>query len=60
MEYYQSNKHLRRGEFPSEGYRFCVDRIPGAARIGFCWAIPADAKKPNDERNKSGKYIKEK
>jgi len=30
------------------------------ARIGFYWAIPADAEKPSDERVKSGKYIKEK
>lgn len=36
------------------------NRIPGATKIGFYWAIPADAEKPNDERIKSGKYIKEK
>ncbi len=35
------------------------DRIPGATKIGLYWAIPADAEKPNDERIKSGKYIKE-
>lgn len=35
-------------------------RIPGAAKIGSYWAIPADAEKPNDLRIKSGKYIKEK
>ena len=33
-------------------------RIEGAVRIGYAWAIPADAKKPKDERIKSGKYIK--
>ncbi len=33
-------------------------RIPGAERLGYCWAIPRDAKKPNDARIKSGKYIK--
>lgn len=33
-------------------------RIPGAAKIGSYWAIPADAVKPKDERIKSGKYIK--
>lgn len=33
-------------------------RIPGATRIGSYWAIPADAEKPNDQRIKSGKYIK--
>lgn len=35
-------------------------RIPGAMRIGFAWAIPADAEKPKDQRIKSGKYIKNK
>ena len=35
-------------------------RIPGATKIGSYWAIPSDAEKPNDERIKSGKYIKEK
>ena len=34
--------------------------IPGAIKIGSYWAIPSDAEKPNDERIKSGKYIKEK
>ena len=33
-------------------------RIPGATKIGSYWAIPSDAKKPKDERIKSGKYIK--
>lgn len=33
-------------------------RIPGATKIGSYWAIPADAKKLNDQRVKSGKYIK--
>lgn len=36
------------------------DRIPGAMKIGFYWAIPADAEKPDDQRIKSGKYIKNK
>lgn len=36
------------------------DRIPGATKIGSFWVIPADAKKPADERIKSGRYIKEK
>ena len=35
-----------------------TDRIPGATKIGSYWAIPADAEKPNDQRIKSGKYIK--
>lgn len=39
----------------------CVEgRIPGATKIGSYWAIPADAVKPDDQRIKSGKYIKEK
>ena len=36
------------------------DRIPGATKIGSYWAIPADAEKPEDQRIRSGKYIKEK
>lgn len=35
------------------------ERIPGATKIGSYWAIPANAKKPKDQRIKSGKYIKE-
>lgn len=35
-------------------------RIEGAKKFGSCWAIPVGAKKPNDLRVKSGKYIKEK
>lgn len=34
------------------------ERIPGAFRIGYVWAIPADAKKPKDARVRSGKYVK--
>ena len=34
------------------------ERIPGAVRIGYSWAIPDDAPKPADARIKSGKYIK--
>lgn len=33
-------------------------RVAGATKIGSYWAIPADAKKPKDERIKSGKYKK--
>ena len=36
------------------------DRIPGATKIGSYWAIPAEVEKPNDQRIRSGKYIKEK
>ena len=34
------------------------ERIPGAARMGYVWAIPTDAEKPKDARVKSGKYVK--
>ena len=34
-------------------------RIPGATKIGNMWVIPIDAKKPKDERIKSGRYIKQ-
>lgn len=33
-------------------------RVPGAIRIGYVWAIPADAEKPKDARVRSGKYVK--
>lgn len=33
-------------------------RIPGALKSGSYWGIPADAEKPDDQRVKSGKYIK--
>jgi hypothetical protein len=33
------------------------NRIKGAKKIGYMWVIPEDAKKPNDARIKSGKYI---
>ena len=37
----------------------CSDgRILGAMKIGSYWAIPENAKKPEDNRIKSGKYIK--
>ena len=32
-------------------------RIDGAVKFGHAWAIPADAKKPEDNRVTSGKYI---
>ena len=35
-------------------------RIEGAYKVGAYGLIPEDAKKPKDERIKSGKYIKEK
>ena len=34
------------------------ERIPGASRMGYVWAIPTDAEKPKDARVKSGKYVR--
>lgn len=34
-------------------------RIEGTLKFGRQWAIPCDAKKPEDTRIKSGKYKKE-
>ena len=39
----------------------CIQgRIKGAIKFGNMWAIPADTKKPKDERVKNGRYIKTK
>lgn len=39
--------------------RLCLEnRIPGATKLGNMWAIPFNAKKPEDKRVKSGLYIK--
>ncbi|MCR5837282.1 MAG: helix-turn-helix domain-containing protein [Lachnospiraceae bacterium] len=35
-------------------------RIKGAVKFGNMWAIPANTKKPKDERVKNGRYIKTK
>ena len=37
-----------------------VGRIEGASKIGNLWVIPVDTPKPDDNRIKSGKYIKKK
>lgn len=34
-------------------------RIEGAVKFGKSWAIPAEAKKPIDQRIKTGRYIKQ-
>ena len=34
------------------------ERIPGVFRIGNMWAIPTDAKKPEDARIRNGHYLK--
>ena len=44
-------------------YKFVLcseNRIEGAIRIGYLWAIQANAKKPKDARIKSEKYRKNK
>ena len=39
----------------------CLEgRIEGASKIGNLWVIPVDMPKPDDNRIKSGKYIKKK
>ena len=39
----------------------CLEgRIEGASKIGNLWVIPVDTPKPDDNRIKSGKYIKSK
>lgn len=39
----------------------CLEgRIDGASKIGNLWVIPVDTPKPDDNRIKSGKYIKKK
>ena len=39
----------------------CLEgRIEGASKIGNLWVIPVDTPKPDDNRIKSGKYIKKK
>lgn len=39
----------------------CLEgRIEGASKIGHLWVIPVDTPKPDDNRIKSGKYIKKK
>ena len=39
----------------------CLEgRIEGASKIGNLWVIPVDTSKPDDNRIKSGKYIKKK
>lgn len=35
------------------------ERINGAIKIGYVWAIPENAEKPLDARIKSGQYIKQ-
>lgn len=39
----------------------CLEgRIDGASKVGNVWVIPDDAPKPEDNRIKSGKYVKQK
>ena len=32
--------------------------VAGVIKFGHAWAIPSDAEKPEDQRIKSGKYVK--
>ncbi len=36
------------------------ERIEGATKIGHIWVIPERTEKPDDQRVKSGKYVKKK
>lgn len=39
----------------------CLEgRIDGASKVGNVWVIPDGAPKPEDNRIKSGKYVKQK
>lgn len=62
MEYMSINQAAQKwGISPRRIQVLCKqDRIPGVCRIGNVWAIPKVAKKPEDARIKSGKYIKAK
>lgn len=61
MEYMTANEAANKWGISSRRvYTLCTEgRIKGIARLGNAWAIPKDAKKPNDARVKSGRYIKE-
>ena len=40
--------------------KMCLEgKIPGARKINNSWSIPDDAMRPNDQRVKSGEYIKD-
>lgn len=60
MEYMSISQAAEKwGVTPRRIQVLCVqERIPGATRIGYVWAIPKDAEKPKDARVKSGKYVK--
>ena len=62
MEYMSINQAAQEWGITSRRVQvLCAqDRIEGACRIGNMWAIPKDARKPEDARIKSGKYIKTK
>ena len=60
MQYYSiSQISAKWGISPRRIQVLCSEnRIPGAIKIGYSWAIPGEAKKPKDARIKTGKYIK--
>ena len=53
-------KGLRRGRKEGHEKGRKEGRIEGASKIGNLWVIPVDTPKPDDNRIKSGKYIKKK
>ena len=60
MEYMTANEAaVKWGISSRRVHALCAEeRIEGVARLGSVWAIPKDAKKPDDARIKSGKYMK--
>lgn len=46
------------GVSPRTVQHMCVqEKRKGVAKFGRSWAIPKEAKKPTDNRMKSGKYV---
>ena len=60
MEYLSIRQTAEKWEISKRRIQIlCAEgRIPGAIKIDYSWAIPAEAEKPRDGRIKSGKYIK--
>lgn len=48
------------GDFSGKNTNVVFRGKDTATKIGSYWAIPVDARKPKDDRVKSGKYIKRK
>ena len=60
MEYMSSSQAAEKwGISPRRIQVLCKqERIPGVSRMGYVWAIPADAEKQKDGRVRSGRYVK--